>query len=144
MVIDLVNFAVLWLNAFHCSSGVSKIFSPRTIMNGTSLDDANHCKLPFNAYVEAHEENLPYNTMNERTQCTICMGPTSNFKGSYKFMCLKTGQQITRKQFLEILLPADVIKRVEAITLRNNQSGELLFTGRQCNIVGDEPSGDDP
>jgi hypothetical protein len=65
MIIELVSFSVIWLNAFPPSSGVSKTFSPRTIMTGTSLEYAKHHKVPFGAYVETHEEDLPYNSMNE-------------------------------------------------------------------------------
>jgi hypothetical protein len=56
MIIELVYYAALWLNAFPPSSGVSYTYSPRTIMTGTTLDFAKHCNLPFGAYAEAHEE----------------------------------------------------------------------------------------
>jgi hypothetical protein len=82
MIVELVNFVVLWLNAFPPSSGVSKTYSPRTIMTGTTLDYSKHCKIPFGAYVETHEENNPTNNMKERTRAAICLGPTANFQGS--------------------------------------------------------------
>jgi hypothetical protein len=73
------------------SSGISKTYSPRTIMTGTTLDYNKHCKLPFGAYVETHEMNTPTNTMKEITRAEICLDPTVNFQGSYKFLCLRTG-----------------------------------------------------
>jgi hypothetical protein len=97
IIVELITFVVLWLNDFPSSSGVSQTYSPRTIMTGTMLDYSKHCKLPFGAYVETHEENNSTNKMKERTRAAICLGPTTNFQGSYKFLCLKTGRRITRK-----------------------------------------------
>jgi hypothetical protein len=56
MIVELINFVVLWLNAFPPLSGVSKTYSTRTIMTGTTLDYKKHCKLPFGVYVETHED----------------------------------------------------------------------------------------
>jgi hypothetical protein len=97
MIIQLIHFVVLWLNAFPPSSGVSNTYSPRTIMTGTTLDYNKHCRLPFGAYVETHEDNDTTNTMVERTRGAICLGPTANFQGSYRFFCLNTGRRVTRK-----------------------------------------------
>jgi hypothetical protein len=91
MIVELIKFVVLWRNAFPPSSGISKTYSPRTIMTGTTLNYNKHCKLPFGTYVETHEMNTPTNTMKERTRVAICLGPTANFQGSYKFLCLRTG-----------------------------------------------------
>jgi hypothetical protein len=115
MIIELINCVTLWLNAFPPSSGISDTFSSRTIMTGTALDYEKHCKLPVGAYVETHEERPRTNTIDERTQSAICLGPTSNFQGSYKFLCLNTGRKITRKQLREVPMPEHVTKRVEAI-----------------------------
>ena len=38
MIVELMRQAVMWLNAFPVSSGVSDTISPRTIMTGTTLD----------------------------------------------------------------------------------------------------------
>jgi hypothetical protein len=95
IIIELVYYAAFWLNAFHPSSGVSASYSPRMIMTGMALDFAKHCKLPFGAYAEAHAEYPQTNTMAQRTRGVICLGPTGNFQGSYKMMCLKTDRKIT-------------------------------------------------
>jgi hypothetical protein len=115
IIIELVYFAVFWFNAFPPTSGVSAFYSPRTIMTGTALDYAKHCKLPFGAYAEAHEEYHQTNTMAPRTRGVICLGPTGNFQGSYKMMCHKTGRKLTRKQFQELPMPDSIIKRIEAM-----------------------------
>jgi hypothetical protein len=130
MIVELVKFVVLWLNDFPPSSGVSKTYSPRTIMTGTTLDYSKHCKLPFGAYEETHEENNPTNNMKERIRAAIWLGPTANFQGSYKFLCLRTGRRITRKQFKELPVPTSVIKAIEALAERNKQDRTLEFIDR--------------
>ena len=56
MTIELAKHAVMFLNAFHPNSGLSKTYSPRTIMTGKALDWKNICKLRFGAYAQVHEE----------------------------------------------------------------------------------------
>jgi hypothetical protein len=82
MIIELIGFITLGLNAFPPKSGVSDTFSPMKIMTGTSLSFKQHCKAPFGAYVETHEENKPTNTLKERTRGAICLGPSTDSQGS--------------------------------------------------------------
>jgi hypothetical protein len=74
-------------------------------MTGMALDFEKHCKLPFGAYAEAHEEYPQTNTMAPRTRGVICLGSTGNFEGSYKMMCHQTGRKLTRKQFQGLPMP---------------------------------------
>jgi hypothetical protein len=137
-IIELVYYASLWLNAFPPSSGVSDTYSPRTIMTGTTLDFAKHCKLPFGDYVKAHEEYTQTNTTAKRTHVVIFLGPTGNFQRSYKMMCIRTGRKVTRKQFKELPMPDSVVKRIEAIALKEKQEKVLVFTDRHANPIGDD------
>jgi hypothetical protein len=142
MIIELINFVTLWLNAFPPSSGISDTFIPKTIVTGTALEYEKHCKLPFGAYVETHEERSQTNTLYERAQGAICLDPTSNFQGSYKCLCLNTGRKITRKQFREVPMPEHVIKGVYAIAERDKQLGDMVFTDRDGNPIGDNDDDD--
>ena len=36
--------------------GVSKVYSPRTIMTGTTLDYAKHCKIPFGSHCQVFQD----------------------------------------------------------------------------------------
>jgi hypothetical protein len=135
MINELIGFVTLWINAFPPKSGVSYTFIPRTSMTGTSLIFKQHCKVPFGAYVETHEENKPTNTLKERTRGAICLGPLTNSQGSYTFLCLRTCRNITRKQFKELLIPESVIKRVEAIALQNKRSGNMIFCDRNGQAI---------
>ena len=42
----------------------------------------------------------------------IAKGPSGNLQGSYKFLCLDTGQKIVRKRWTELPMPSHVIDKV--------------------------------
>jgi hypothetical protein len=101
-------------------------------MTGTALDFTKHCQIPFGAYAEVQEDIDKTNTMDERTQPVICLGPTANFQGSYKCMSLRTGKRITRKQLMELPVPDSDIKRVEAMALKEKQDKTITFSDRSA------------
>jgi hypothetical protein len=137
MLIEMLANVVLWINAFPPSSGVSTAYSPRTIMTGTALDFNKHCQIPFGAYAEVHEDRNITNTIDARTQPAICLGPTANFQGSYKFLSLQTGKRITRKQFKEPPMPSSIIKRVEAMAIKEKQDKTITFYDRSGTPITD-------
>jgi hypothetical protein len=143
MIIEMMKYVALWLNGFPHLSGVSHTVSPRTIMTGIALDFAKHFKIPFIAYVEAHEDYERTNTMAERTKGTICLGPTANFQRSYKLPCLQIARRVTRKQFKELPMPVSVIKRIAEIEYGEKQGEDLLFTDRNGNTIPDLDIEDD-
>jgi hypothetical protein len=52
-------------------------------------------------------------------------------------MSLRTGKRITRKQFTELPMPDSVIKRVEAMALKEKQDKTITFSDRSGNIIND-------
>ena len=60
------------------------------------------------------------------TRSAILLGPTSNFQGSYTFICLKTGKRITHKKFSVVKMPDSVVKRVEEVSTIDAQLDEDL------------------
>ena len=90
MVIELGKFVIFMINAFPPKRSVSNTYSPRTIMTGNALDFKKHCRCPFGAYVQVHDDRYITNTMVERTQGAIFLGPTVNIQGSYACMSLRT------------------------------------------------------
>ncbi len=84
----------MWLNSLPVANGISTTWSPREIILGHPLDYTHHCRAPFGAYCEAHDENTPTNDMTTHGTPAICLGPTGNFQGTYTFLSLVTGQVI--------------------------------------------------
>ena len=117
MTIELAKHVVMFLNAFPPKSGLSKTYSPRTIMTGKTLDWKKSCKLHFGAYAQVHEDINVTNMLEERTQGAILLGPTGNLQVTYNFFSLRSVNNITRRQFTEVPTPTIVMKRVAAMAL---------------------------
>ena len=141
MLIHLLHHVVLWLNNFPVANGVSSTFSPREIILRHKLDAKRHCRAPFGAYCEVHEENDPTNSMKSRGIPAICLGPTGNLQGTYSFLNLATGLVLKRRRFTELPAPDSIIKRVSALAGPHGISPSLVFMNRN-KIPFDWP--DDP
>jgi hypothetical protein len=144
--IEFVYFMVLWMNAFPVKSGISTTFSPRELMMRWRLDYKKHCRVMPGTYCEVHDEPLPTNTMAWRTHEGIALGPTGNLQGSVKFFCINTGRVLKRRSFTQMPMPDRVIKRVNAIGLRQKQGRAFRFVNRRGEPYEwtDEVPEDDP
>jgi len=57
MIVYLTMVQTHQLNYFPVKGGVSKYYSPRTILADLPLDYEKHCMVPFGAYVQANHES---------------------------------------------------------------------------------------
>ena len=67
MIIHLIHYCTMWLNAFPVKSGISSKWSPRELVSGSKLDPKLHAKIPFGAYCHVHDEPDKTNSMQPRT-----------------------------------------------------------------------------
>ena len=111
LLVEMVNNCVLWLNMFP-AKGVITNASPRNLMTGIKLDYNKHFRLQFGSYVQVHDEPSLTNSSNTRTIGAITLGPTGNLQGGYKFLNLRTGKKITRRNWTHLPMPIEVIERV--------------------------------
>jgi hypothetical protein len=130
MLIHLLLFVTMWLNNFPTSNSISADFSPCKIILHHHLSNKRHCRAPFGAYCETHEDNVPTNLMCSNVLPAICLGPTGNFQGSYHFLNLVTGSVIKRQTFDELLAPQSVIDHVTALAAKSGVSSNLIFANR--------------
>ena len=137
MLVELVYFCIFWLNAFPPKSGVSSTHSPCKIITGQQVEFKKHCKLPFGAYVQTHEEPTPSNTQQARTIGAIALGPTGNLQGSYKFLNLRSGKRITRRNWTQLPMPQEVIDRVNQLGVNDGQPEVLTFYNSKGDLIGD-------
>ena len=105
---------------------------PREIILCHCLSYKYHCRAPFGAYCETHENNEPTNSMRSRALLTICLGPTGNFQGSYHFLNLLSGLVIKRHAFVELPAPQSVIDRVTTLALKSGVPRELILANCNC------------
>ena len=121
IVINVVYFAALWLNAFVRKSGCSTDFSPRAIVLHTALSYKQHCRAQFGEYCEAHEDATKTNGMNSRTFPAICLGPTGNRQGTYKMFDLETCRVHKVRSFTRMIMPESLAAQVNAIGARTQR-----------------------
>ena len=117
MTIDLVKHVVMLINTFPPKRGISTTYSHLKITTGKTLDWKILCKLIFDAYAQVNEYRNITNTMKERTQGAIYIGPTENVQVAYNFLLLRTRKKITRGKFTKVLKPTTVMKRLAAVAL---------------------------
>jgi hypothetical protein len=70
-------------------------------------------------------------TLEPRTKWAICMGPTGNLQGSYKFLSLATGKKVTCRKFTEMPVTEAVIKHVEEMAVRDGAVKGISFKDRK-------------
>ncbi len=95
-------------------------------------------RIRFGSYVQVWEPLTQTNSMKMRRRVAIVLGPSSTSTTSYLFMALDTGKIINRAQFAEILMTAEVIKRVDK--LGSGKPELLSWTNRHGENIGDGPS----
>jgi hypothetical protein len=69
--------------------------------------------------------------MTPWTHEAIAMGLTGNLQGLVKFFCLNTGWILKQRSFTALPIPDSVIKRVDAIGLREKQGRAFRFLNRK-------------
>lgn len=129
----LLSNVVLWMNALQSNLGISKEFSPREIVLRRQLNVSRRAPYRFGSYGEAFEDPTTTNTMQERTSSCINLGPTGNFQGTHKFLCLTTGRVIKRRKFTELPMPDSMIRRVEALAAADRQTRRQTLDFRNRN-----------
>ena len=105
---------VFWINTRPRKEGLSDVYSPRAILTETMPDYQVRCKLQVGTYCEVHDDPTPTNSTLTRSLPAIALEPVGNFQGGYKFMSVNTGQVLTRYKWTEVLVPEQIIRRVEA------------------------------
>ena len=108
-------------------SGLSKTYIPRTIMTGKSLDGKKIYKLHFVVYVQVHEDRNVTNTLEEKIQGEICLGPTGNLQGTYIYILLRSSKNITQRIFTKGTTPTIFMKPVAAMTLAEKHNKGIIF-----------------
>ena len=63
-------------------------------MTGVVLDLAKYFRLDFGTYKEVNKDTNPSNGDNELNDPSICLVPTENTQGIYKFLDLKKRMRV--------------------------------------------------
>ena len=126
----MVNNCALWINIFPEKGAIPDV-SPRTLMTEIKLDYSKHCRLPFRSYVQVHDDPSPTNSSTARTVGAITLGTTGNLQGGYKFLNIRTGKKITRRNWTHLPMPSKVIERIKKIGSAQGQPKLITFQDRR-------------
>ena len=126
----LITFVVMWQNALLSKNGISQELSPREIVLRWQLDCKKHMKARFGAYCEVSDDSDITNTQDDRSTPSMCLGPTGNFQGTYKFFNLLTGDVIKRRNFTVLPYPNRMIKKINEWGAKNKLEAKLTFHDR--------------
>jgi hypothetical protein len=135
IMIHIIFHCVKLLNHFPAKGGISDYHSPKTIMTGETLHFKKHLSLQIGQYCQVHEEDNPRNSQLPRTKGAICLGPSGNIQGGYKFMSLNSMKKIVRRSWDAIPMPDTVIARVNK--LGKDEPEQFVFTDRSGRLIGD-------
>ena len=84
------------LNMFPAEEGISRHFSPQTILKRENIDYLRYCVYEFGEYVQAFDDNDQTNNNLPRTLDCIYLRPDPLAPNGHKLMDLKTGKCIER------------------------------------------------
>jgi hypothetical protein len=73
---NLVNYCVFAINLFPKDNSIGN--SPREEFTGIKTMYTRDCKIGYGDYVQVHEDDMPTNTLRERTIAAISLGPVGN------------------------------------------------------------------
>ena len=104
-------------------------------MTGETLHYTKHLSLQIGQYFQVHEEDTPRNSQLPRAKGAICLGPSGNLQGGYRFMSLHSMKKIVRRSWDAIPMPDTVINRVNK--LGKDKPLQLVFTDRSGRLIGD-------
>ena len=118
------------INWFPAKHGISKNYSPMTIIMDRTLEYKKHCIHEFGTYVQGHTENVKQSSMTKRGIDAIYLRPNKNQQGGHYIMNLSTGNVITHSRCTAAPLPSTVKKRVEEMALEKGIT-TVKFTNRK-------------
>ena len=140
IIIELTYYSVFWLNTFPTAGGISDTLSPRTIIVGSTIDYAQHCRIEFGTYVQTRETHD--NSMTPRTTSALALLPTNNHQGGHLFFSLSTGKILNRNHWTALPMPLEVVDRVHVLAQRSLSNHTLTFANPD-GVEADEDDDDE-
>ena len=112
IIVNLVYFIVFWLNGMPAHGGISDRLAPREIVTQCLVDYNKHCQVEFWDYVEAHDNSVVTNDMDNRTMSSIALGPSGNMQGTQKALCLMIDVVLKRWKITEFPMPDKAVTKM--------------------------------
>ena len=88
-------------------------YSPQMLLHHRHLDFNKHCKHAFGAYVQAHDELAPSNTLQASNLDCIYLHPTTSWQGEHQLLHLPTHCFNMRRNITELPITKNVLIHIE-------------------------------
>ena len=109
IVIRLVYFCIIMVNAVPAAKGISNRFAPRKIVTGRRLN-LNHLQAKFGEYIEASVDAEVTNDTKGLSHACISLGPSGNWQGSQVCFDPETGKVDFRRTITRLPMPTSIIQ----------------------------------
>ena len=126
MIMELVCWAVFWLNSHMLKDGVSQMQSPPELLTGVMPDANEHAKFKFGECMHAHSDKMN-NTMQERALEGVHLCPSGNRQGGFWAFNTNTGKQSHCNCATPAPMTETVIAQVERIATSQNATKGIMF-----------------
>ena len=105
IVIRVVYFVTMMLNAVPATLGVSVVYYLHEIVTQCKLDMNKDCKVRFSTYMEASEDAQITNKMKSCTEECIALVPSRNWQGPTMCFNLNIRVVVTRRTVTTLPIP---------------------------------------
>ena len=128
------------INIFPNKKGISKIFSPYTIMNRRNFSVKTECQHEPGEFVIGFQDNKENtNTPMPRGVECIYLNPTIDLQEGHELMNLQTGELINRPVIKAAPMPNWAIKRVEKLATSQGMKTLKFFNRRREEVSFSDP-----
>ena len=118
----MITFLALWMtrhgNYFPAQTGISKHYSPHTIVSGRQVDFKKEFVYSYGDYVQANTTHVIKNNNLPRTIDCIYLRANDALQGGHEVMDLATGRVVSRKSVVPSVMTRMAIDRVELLATR--------------------------
>ena len=128
------------INIFPNKKGISKIFSPYTIMNRRNFSVKTECQHEPGEFVIGFQDNKENtNTPMPRGVECIYLNPTKDLQEGHELMNLQTGELINRPVIKAAPMPNWAIKRVEELATSQGMKTLKFFNRKKEEVSFSDP-----
>ena len=136
---EMINFFALWVtrhgNYFPAQTGISKNYSPHTIVSGRQVDFRKECGYGYGDYVQANTTHVIKNNNLPWTIDCIYLRANDALQGGHEVMDLATGRVVSRQSVIPSVITRMVIDRVELLATRQGYTSLKFVYGKKSKLM---------
>ena len=120
---------------FPKNTGISKVYSPHTILKSKQVDFNKEFVHSFGNYIQVVDDRLPKNNNLPRSIDSIYLRADDSLQGGHKLMDFATGRVFTRATVTACAMTRMAIERVELIATRQGFKTLKFFNRKKEEMI---------